>query len=434
MSPILKQVPFVAVAAGMVCAAWYFLPRAPVAPGTQSHSAAAKPHTRNLSQLAGKPDWSQLDACQGVITRADFENQLATIFTTGDSWRSFVEIDDQEARIKTSDTPEAPVKTIRFAADGPVKNPPRYWKSANQLSPAPDGQPLAGLRIAIDAGHLGGEWARMEGRWLKIGDLPPVMEGEMTLDVAKLLESRLSALGAKVVLVRKTAEPVTRLRPDNLMDQARESLPENPSDEEVRKAAEKLFYRTAEIRARAKLVNEVIRPDLVLCLHFNAEPWGDPEKPVLTDRTHFHLLVNGAYTDDEVAMEDQRAALFAKLLSRSQEEEVAVASTVAEAFLRVSGLPVYSYPAASKSARPIPGQPAVWARNLLANRLYQCPVVFLEPYVMNSSGDHARIQAGDYPGLREIGGKLHRSIFKEYADAVTEGLAIHYRKMRAPSK
>jgi hypothetical protein len=54
----------------------------------------------------------------------------------------------------------------------------------------------------------------------------------------------------------------------------------------------------------------------------------------------------------------------------------------------------------------------------------------MEPYVMNSTIDHARIQAGDYGGLREISGKLQPSIFHEYADALAEGLARHYRSSR----
>ena len=44
---------------------------------------------------------------------------------------------------------------------------------------------------------------------------------------------------------------------------------------------ELLFYRNSEIRRRASLVNYRLRPDLVLCLHFNAEPWGDPSHPKL---------------------------------------------------------------------------------------------------------------------------------------------------------
>ena len=65
-------------------------------------------------------------------------------------------------------------------------------------------------------------------------------------------------------------------------------------------------------------------------------------------------------------------------------------------------------------------------RNLIANRLYDCPVVFMEPYVMNSTLDHARIQAGDYEGLREISGINRPFIFHEYADAILSGLARHH--------
>jgi len=46
----------------------------------------------------------------------------------------------------------------------------------------------------------------------------------------------------------------------------------------------------------------------------------------------------------------------------------------------------------------------VYARNLLATRLYRCPVVYCEPYVMNSNDVFARIQAGDYEGMRNING------------------------------
>ena len=61
---------------------------------------------------------------------------------------------------------------------------------------------LSGLKIALDPGHIGGEWAKMEERWFKMGDTPPVEEGEMTLRVAKMLAPKLRALGARVSFVR----------------------------------------------------------------------------------------------------------------------------------------------------------------------------------------------------------------------------------------
>jgi hypothetical protein len=131
-----------------------------------------------------------------------------------------------------------------------------------------------------------------------------------------------------------------------------------------------------------------------------------------------------------VALADQRFILLEKMLSRTHQEELRVASEVADVFVRHTGLPPFLYPPDAPNAREIPGKPYVWARNLLANRLYECPVIFYEPYVMNSRIDHPRLVAGDYDGLREINGKQVPSIFREYADAVVAGLKEHYGKRR----
>jgi len=50
---------------------------------------------------------------------------------------------------------------------------------------------------------------------------------------------------------------------------------------------------------------------------------------------------------------------------------------------------------------------------------------------MNSTEGFARIEAGDYEGTREVGGVQRKSIFREYAQAVADGLADYCRKVRA---
>ena len=409
---------------GLVLFLWQ--PPGPTAPPPPP-PVETPPTPSALSVLGELPDWTSLDAYQNTITRADFERLLTTVFVTGGAWRNFIEIDETEARIRTN--PEE-MFVLRFARPGQAAVAPRHWKATAELPAAPLGKPLDGLHIAIDPGHIGGEWAKIEERWLVVGNSPPVCEGDMTLLVANLLKPRLEALGATVSLVREKPEPVTPLRPDSLLRLAEDSGEPADSPAALQKLAERLFYRTAEIRARAKLVNETIRPDLVLCLHFNADPWGDPNQPTLVNRTHLHLLLNGAYTDEEVSLADQRFALLEKLLSRTHEEEALVGATVADIFAERSGLPPFLYPEGAPNVLTVNGHPYLRARNLLANRLYDCPVIFMEPYVMNSTIDHPRLAAGDYEGLREINGKPQPSIFREYADALTEGLARHYAGKR----
>jgi N-acetylmuramoyl-L-alanine amidase len=431
MTPTLKRrLTFLVLAVLSLVASLWFASRKPEAPPVPPPAAPEPPV---LTSLAPLPDWSALETYQQTITRAEFERLLTTVFTTGTAWQQTIQVTEAQAVIRTDSSPGDPVFILRFAAEGQEKPSPRTWRTAAELPPAPADKPLAGLRIAIDPGHIGGEWAQMEERWMVVGDGTPVCEGDMTLHVANLLKPMLEALGATVSLVREKPEPVTPIRPDDLLTLARESGGPNDSPEETRKTAERLFYRTAEIHARAQRVNQTLKPDLVLCLHFNADPWGDANNPTLVDRTHLHLLLNGAYTDDELPLPDQRFALLQKLLQRTHQEEALVGATVADTFAAATGLPPFLYPPNSPNVLPVGGHPYLWARNLLANRLYDCPVIFMEPYVMNSTIDYPRLQAGDYDGLRKVSGKMQPSIFREYADALTAGLAKYYGTARSVS-
>jgi hypothetical protein len=281
----------------------------------------------------------------------------------------------------------------------------------------------------------------MEERWYQIGDAKPVEEGEMTLLVAKLLATRLRELGAEVSFVRSRNAPVTPKRPDDLREVARAVLKKNgvaepkeadtaetPKEQSVKWQSELLFYRQSEIRYRARRVNGDLRPDLVLCLHFNAEPWGDPKSPALTDLNHFHVLVNGSYLPDEIAIDDQRFEMLRKLLSRAFDEELPLADKMATVFGERTGLPPYQY--TTDTVAKVGASGYVYARNLLATRLYRCPVVYFEPYVMNSHEVFARVQAGDYEGTRDINGVQKPSIFREYAKAVADGLEEYCRAAR----
>jgi len=377
-----------------------------------------------LSPLAQAPDWQALAPFQKTISRSEFERLLTTVFTVGEDWRKYIILTETNAVIKTTD---GGIFLLQFSEEPAPA--PRDWKATSDLPPAPADKPLQDLHIAIDPGHIGGEWAKMEERWFIHDGGTPVTEGDMTLAVAKMLKPKLEALGARVSLVRDKPEPVTAIRPEALIQDAEASTTAPQAPESIARLAQRLFYRTAEIHARAEIVNRDLKPDLVLCLHFNAEAWGDPNTPTLIPRTHLHLILNGAYNNEEVSLADQRFTMIKKLLSHTHEEEALVGATVADTYAEISGLPPYVYPPGG-SVVSVGGHPFLWARNLLANRLYDCPVIYMEPYVMNSTLDYARIQAGDYEGVREIEGQMRPSIFREYADALTEGLRRHYAAHR----
>jgi hypothetical protein len=120
-----------------------------------------------------------------------------------------------------------------------------------------------------------------------------------------------------------------------------------------------------------------------------------------------------------------------KLLTRCYPEELAISKKVAASVATETGLPPYTYQPPYTTAHPVPGEPYIWLRNLLANRLYRNPTIYIEPYVMNSQLVFDRVQAGDYEGEREIDGAMRKSIYREYADAVADGLVSYYTAARA---
>lgn len=379
-----------------------------------------------LSPLGQAPDWTKLDTFQSVMTKERFVEDLTRYFTCSDAWQQYIKLADDHAMILMKST-SVEYYRVNFALPGKEEPVPRLWRKAEEWRQPKSAKPLAGLHVAVDPGHIGGEWAQMEERWFKIGDGIAVTEGDMTLHVARLIKKSLEEHGAVVTLVRNTTEPITPLRPAQLVEEARVDNPLLVSPFQLNKAAESLFYRTSEIRARAALVNEKIKPDICLCLHFNAVAWGDPAQPALVNENHFHILLNGAYTDEELGYDDQRFEMVKKILQGTIHEEAAVGATMASVFAVQTNLPPYPYEENSSRARNVENNPYLWARNLLANRSYDCPVIFFEPYVMNSHDVYARVQAGDYEGMPVVNGQPRKSIYREYADAVVDGLLEYYQ-------
>jgi hypothetical protein len=403
--------------------------------------ALAVDHLSN--PLADPPNWKALARFQKTITHDEFERLLREVYCPHGIKEEIIRVDSTAACI-LMDKDAQTWFTLMFAKDEGSRQPSVHrWKTAQSLPRKKRAGVLSGLKIALDPGHIGGEWAKMEERWFKMGDTEPVEEGEMTLRVAKMLAERLRGLGARVSFVREKNEPVTPFRPNDFKGAAIEVLkaggtenpretfegPDDPQKEQtIRWQSEILFYRSSEIRQRARRVNLRLRPDLVLCLHFNAEAWGDERNPTFIDKNHLHLLVNGSYAESEVAFDDERFEMLRRLLSRAYDEELKIADTVAATMAKQTGLPPYQY--TTDNVKKVGTSGYVYARNLVATRLYQCPVVYFEPYVMNNSDVFARVQAGDYEGTRVVNGIDRPSIFREYVDSVVNGLLEYYRAAR----
>jgi len=396
-------------------------------------------HATNLSPLAPRPDWSSLQAYQQTITRQEFSRLINQVYSSDGAFWNYT-------------AKRQPLFTLNFAPSDSACAPLPYKYKTQTVSSDP-AQPLKGIRIALDPGHIGGDWAQLEARWFKLDDDPPVLEAKLNLITCQRLAERLQADGADIIWSKHDYEPVTHLRPDDLHREAIAALAGHPLSSSssfvpsflfglpqahapsrrptqttvqsrVDNEAALLFYRVAEIRARGDVVNKQ-HPDLTICVHYNADDWGDPDHPTLTGRSRLVIFVNGAYEKSELAYDDYKYDMLRKLLDRTAVQEERGCALVGQSMLDTFKYPPEIYPTAY-SAKHVTDVPSVYARDLLANRIFHGPVIYCEGPYMNAPDAYYRIIAGDYLGMRTIQGQSVPSIYRDYAAAVERGILKYF--------
>ena len=316
---------------------------------------------------------------------------------------------------------------------------PPYWRSAAAIHATrrAGAAPLAGLRVALDPGHIGGDWASVEAREFRIaeGDFA-LREGELVLDVAQRVRDRLEALGADVDLLREANRPVAAKTAADFLEEAAADLdmPQHGGlpalvdyGRAIRERAAYLAAVPAELAARCRKVNELLQPDVLVSLHIDAAPWprvsGRPVRE-LVDVNRTHVLIFGCLSEAELAEADQASQMLHKLFNGSGPEEHALGRAMAAALAKETGLPPVHY--GGSNAVPMAGSDGyLWARNLVLLRGVRCPVVLLEPFMANSREIYPRLQAGlakraagEAPGSEDL--------LVRYAEAVVAGLMAHY--------
>jgi N-acetylmuramoyl-L-alanine amidase len=382
-------------------------------------------------------EWRTLDRFQESLTESDFRDRLK-IFSPDGSINEFLTFhDDHSVTVFETPAKEIAIWTLRFYRE-PDSSPPSH--RTDKFSPqhiatlfdVSYAKPLKGLTIAIDPGHIGGAWANIEERHFKYKSYPPVQEGDLTLITAEHLATALKSAGATVILTRTEAEPVTTLRPQDFLHDSLEWAADTTrgfSDRyftfRYKWYSQFLFYRVAEIAARAQLLAKY-QPDFTLCLHYNAAPWSG-RRPRLFNVQKLVTFVHGSYLKEEIESPTQKFELFKKLFENSTPIEIEIADVVSSKMAERLQMKPENY-TDWKAADRVSENPYIWSRNVIANREIPGPVIFLEGLYMNDRESFYRIQAGDYEGLKTIRGKSHPSVFREFAQATADGIIEHYRE------
>lgn len=388
--------------------------------------------------------WNTLDLYQKSITKNEFQEKLNDLFDPFQGFRPFIQWEQDQIQIYTDPTQKDLAYTIRFAPSSEQKKAhPRLWRTPQEFKAqkAVKALPLHGLKIAIDPGHIGGKWGPLQNRSVLYPGLGRVQEGDMNLITARILQKNLEELGAEVFVTRDKAEPVTEFEINDFQNHARERIyKKNPNlrqkyshmlvEDQNRLLGEKLqfttqflFFRIGEIRSRAHKIRTLFQPDLTVILYINATASSGKGKTVGVNQNIF--FIHGCYTKEEAADPEQQVRMVYKILDQGTSTEQYVAEKIANCFQKSTGLPPVPY-GDSKTSRQLSNNRYVVARNLAANREYDGPVVTTEPYFMNNKYVVRRLLAGDYEGTKNFLDKSFPSIFREYAQAVTDGLVSAY--------
>lgn len=315
---------------------------------------------------------------------------------------------------------------------------------------------LAGLRIAIDPGHMGGEfWDHETGKYAHDSRGRTISEGLINLQTALLLKQELEALGAKVLLTRTTLAPVTSTNPKdlNLREFAKyelrrsayeswfQELVQKPNltdiDTALRRSEHIQFITSERMRmnyfilredlfARARMINE-FRPNLTLVIHFDATdtPGRDPQKiaPWVTDRTRAY--VPGAFLDGSLSSSESRAYFLAQLLQTTRlSESVEVSDAIVSSIATKLGVPRES----SDGSNTVPIKPGVFARDLELTRLVTVGAIsYLECFMYGSDAEFKKLLAKDY--TMEIDRKpySYSQRLKDLVSAIRDGIVSHYQ-------
>lgn len=316
---------------------------------------------------------------------------------------------------------------------------------------AADANPLAGLRVTIDPGHMGSPfWNELDGKYVKVGG-KTVAEGEIALWTAKLLATELERLGAEVTLTRSGLEPVTPYTWDNFDPRARladyyykslddwmgkylalsdaELVRQLPNAPEVRKMKTigqrgNLFLQE-DLVARARIV-EASRADLFIALHFDSQSTDELQSA----RNDVSVYVPGAIRKNETGPRGDRAFALKHLLEvRRWKQSARMAKRLVDSVARNLGLPTL------KDSGPIPAAvkvaDGVFARNIVqTKRSTSSLVAFFESFHYDHVGEFPRLTVLDGRGTYRGITFRHPTRLNAVSSGIRDGLLTYFREFK----
>lgn len=278
----------------------------------------------------------------------------------------------------------------KFVVDFP--RPINSSAKSNDFAPTPE-QPLKGLRIALDAGHIAGDlkMAKLEGKFIEMnyqGQHIAFWESDLAWHTSNYLHRQLEKHGAIVMTTRQYGKTAFGIDYDTWYSRF-----DGDADKPDKSRMFWRYFRHKDNDERVRIVNQ-FNPDLTMIMHYNVDggnrPWKRP------CRTQYSMaFTGGAFMNGELYSKERRFNLLRMLLTDDIEESAKFSSGVLEILRDDAGIPIL--PITSNQPNNIRTEyQGVYARNLsLSSRIYGT-LCYAEPLFQDYKHEVLRLNERDF--------------------------------------
>jgi N-acetylmuramoyl-L-alanine amidase len=371
--------------------------------------------------------YAELARFAGLYTRAEVAQALGHADPLG-QLVPFYTLDDAALVIRPRAASDAGAVRIALRPEPAATTPsPRPWP-----------------RIALDPGHHGGAWSRLEKRHVQPPGQPAVREGDLAWASVRLVEQGLWGTGTAVTALRgpppeapypagadpdfdATNEAAYRLSEQHPSARSPLGLPWLTPLGAIQLTRERAalmermpfeLYTRYDLRQRA-LAAGAFAADLTLSLHWDLTPD--------SGRNGILVFVPGNAVAGDLDSASQRFWAFRRALDGTGAQTLRLARLLAQSLMRHFDLPAMTtddFQEARTYWRALDPALGVFARDLAIGRRTPGVTLMLEGPCVNHPTEYPRLLGTEV----EVDGRRYPARVRQYADAVLEVLRGEARR------
>ncbi len=360
-------------------------------------------------------DFSDFSSYQEKVSRRTLEEKLRIFLKKDPRIEGYFELKEEELNVYTA-LPGQEERALEYC----LKLCPEEEHSTTSMATK---ESLSAVRIAIDPGHFGGRFCRLEERYI---DIPPGLGRETSLQFDEGTLSYLTAIHLKDLLEKEGA--IVFLTRKSIGEGALsldffDWLKENPQIWKPETTLQKLFkqYNQLDLYARCAKINAFC-PDLTIVIHFNAQPGRDGlSSNSSVSPTNFNMVfVPGAFSASELMDPENRYEFMRLLVTEDLYHSLDLSRSILAKLIENLHIPAVT---SQDGARYLDIvclkiEEGIYSRNLTLTRLIHSPVCYVEALVQNNIDESLNLSRQD----DVIGGIPCSSRIKEAAQGCYEGI------------